>query len=684
MSFRVRHVRLRALTSRGMFGADIPMSDGLMVIRAENSRGKSTAVQSILFALGLERMITARPTSAVTSAMRDRLIYDAATKAETPVLASWVTVEVHGENDRVATVTRWVKDDERDPGLVRVAHGPIQDIDSPQTLVEDYYVGRAGAAANPSGFHNWLAGFIGWEMPELPARDGRTAPLYLEQVFPLLFVEQRRGWGGIQAQMPYFAGVSDVKKKAIEFILNLDIGKHGLERERLRNEQAELAITWKSARASYSLSVSGLGLSLVGVPEAISLTWPPQDIAPYLAEPLEGQDEQWRTLDEAIDAQRKSIEELEATPVGATSPDHEAISARIVQGLDETRRLRGVDAALREEMLRDETELRAIAQRLESLTEDLRQHRDVATLERLGSSVVHALDDDCPVCHQALPDSLLGTDVSVMTPTESVAYIGQQIQLFESMRVDAQRTVAAKRERWVAVRNQADEVAREIRSLRETLLSPQDIPSVADVAERVRAQERLDQLVRIREQFYEFASQMQRYSEEAADVRARLRELPTDALSTEDRSKLQLLQAHMIEQLHQYEFGSFLDEELTVSTQDYLPRRDEFDVQADISASDSIRVIWAYLLGLLEVGELRTTHHPGFLVFDEPKQQSAKDVSFAALLQRASLNSDQRQVVFATSEELDHLQSLLSDLGHSLHVVDGYLLQQVSSSHTGA
>ena len=68
---------------------------------------------------------------------------------------------------------------------------------------EDFYVGRPGAAANPRGFHKWLAAFIGWDLPELPARDGRLAPLYMEQVFPLLFVEQRRGWGGIQAQMPY-------------------------------------------------------------------------------------------------------------------------------------------------------------------------------------------------------------------------------------------------------------------------------------------------------------------------------------------------------------------------------------------------------------------------------------------------------------------------------------------------
>lgn len=41
------------------------------------------------------------------------------------------------------------------------------------------------------------------------------------------------------------------------------------------------------------------------------------------------------------------------------------------------------------------------------------------------------------------------------------------------------------------------------------------------------------------------------------------------------------------------------------------------------SASDAIRVVWAYLLGMLEVARVKDTNHPEFLVFDEPKQQMA-------------------------------------------------------------
>ena len=146
MNLKVRHLRLRVQTGQGMFGADIPFSNGLMVVRAENSRGKSTAVQSILFALGLERMITTQPASALTSAMRDRLIYDPDTKAETAVVSSRVSVSIEGVNGEVATVTRWVVDDKLGPNLVRVQHALINDI-TPQTPAVDYYVWRQGGAS---------------------------------------------------------------------------------------------------------------------------------------------------------------------------------------------------------------------------------------------------------------------------------------------------------------------------------------------------------------------------------------------------------------------------------------------------------------------------------------------------------------------------------------------------------
>ena len=164
---------------------------------------------------------------------------------------------------------------------------------------------------------------------------------------------------------------------------------------------------------------------------------------------------------------------------------------------------------------------------------------------------------------------------------------------------------------------------------------------------------------------------------DARSVRGAIDSLPKERLSETDARKLAALETSFIDQLRAYDFGSFSDERLMVSRDDYLPRREEFDLQADISASDSIRVIWAYLLGLLETSREFSTNHPRILVFDEPRQQSAKEVSFAALLRRAASAGSDGQVLFATSEGLDSLSQMLRDVPHSLHAIEGFVLQRV-------
>lgn len=675
MNLKVRRLRLRANTGQGVYGADIRLNDGLMVVRAENSRGKSTAVQSILFALGLERMITTQPASALTSAMRDRLIYDPATKAETSVLSSHVTVEVEGLDGRVASITRWVVDESVGTNLVRVQHAALDDID-PSTPIDDYYVGRAGGASRERGFHVWLAAFIGWAMPELPAREGRTSQLYMEQVFPLLFVEQRRGWGGIQAQMPAFSGVTEVRKRAVEFLLGLEVGQYELTRQRLRSEEAELASKWHVSVAAFAQSLAGGGLKAVGLPERIPTAWPdetrPADVSVSLG------NDGWQPLGDHIASASAELAQLEAPRADAPRRSSE-VSAAIITALDDARRVRALDLALREELLRDETELQSIIHRLESLTEDLRQHQDIVILQTLGSSVTEQLAADCPVCHQHLPASLLPTDVPTMTASESVEYIRKQIDLFTAMRTDAEQAAAAKRERWVALRQQGDALSLQVQALRDDLTGGAPAaPSAQEVASRVELRDRLQRLSAVAERFDELQVQLQGLAREAASVKAALKALPQDELSGDDRAKLRALHRSFVEQLRAYDFGSFKNDMVQISFDDYLPRRDDFDLQADISASDSVRVIWAYLLGLLEVGEQFATNHPGLLVFDEPKQQSAKDVSFAALLRRAASGSTSRQVIFATSEPLETLTPMLENVDHTLHVVDGYLLQKLT------
>ena len=70
---RLRHLRLRSLTAARAFGADIPFVAGLNILQAPNTSGKSTCLQSVVYALGLERSLGPQLSVPLPYAMRERI-----------------------------------------------------------------------------------------------------------------------------------------------------------------------------------------------------------------------------------------------------------------------------------------------------------------------------------------------------------------------------------------------------------------------------------------------------------------------------------------------------------------------------------------------------------------------------------------------------------------------------------
>jgi hypothetical protein len=78
------------------------------------------------------------------------------------------------------------------------------------------------------------------------------------------------------------------------------------------------------------------------------------------------------------------------------------------------------------------------------------------------------------------------------------------------------------------------------------------------------------------------------------------------------------------------------------------------------------------------------THHPGCLVFDEPRQQSTRDVSFGELLKRASTSVKfSQQVILFTSENRTRLEGHLSGLPQNLLAIEGRVLKKIPFGISG-
>ncbi|EOV0836479.1 hypothetical protein ACOHOT_003906, partial [Cronobacter sakazakii] len=148
-----------------------------------------------------------------------------------------------------------------------------------------------------------------------------------------------------------------------------------------------------------------------------------------------------------------------------------------------------------------------------------------------------------------------------------------------------------------------------------------------------------------------------------------------------DVLKLQLLNSGLVERLKKYKFDSFDAELIEISEDNYLPTREGYDIGFDTSASDGIRIIWGYLISLFTVGQHFATNHPGVLIFDEPRQQEAKKVSFAELLRDAAeTTKDRGQIIFATSEDENVLVEALDGYQYtivSFDEIDGKVIRKL-------
>jgi len=86
----------------------------------------------------------------------------------------------------------------------------------------------------------------------------------------------------------------------------------------------------------------------------------------------------------------------------------------------------------------------------------------------------------------------------------------------------------------------------------------------------------------------------------------------------------------------------------------------------DASASDNIRLIWAYTLALQELVKFYEINHFGITFFDEPGQQQISASSRQGFYKiTGEMDYDQNQVIVSTSEDSDSLIKMLNGLQYN-------------------
>ncbi|MFD0166207.1 hypothetical protein ACFVJH_18910 [Streptomyces decoyicus] len=578
-------------------------------------------------------------------------------------MSSEVALEIQNSREEIITVRRAIRSDRYDRTLIRVTQGPALTNPRSDYATRDYFVRRQGAAQREAGFHHELARFLGWRLPRVTRLDGSEGPLYLECLFPYFFVEQKHGWSGVQARIPAYLGIQDVSKRSAEFILNLDAMEVILERQRLESAIALIEFDWKTTERGLEDLARRGGVLVRGIPKKPTRDWRWDDRVTLEVAAGAG----WIPLSAEVDRLSENLETATQRRVASTGEAAPGIERALSENQEKSIRLTMMLSSAMEELEQSKRRSSSIELRIEAMEEDLRKHKDAALLRHLGSGDrIEELYETCPTCGQSLPDGFEITDYP-LTIEDNISHLEKGLATFRSMAEDSYRGVDREQVRTGRLREELVSLRSAMRAQKDALVSPSALPDTATLAERLQIEGRLESLRNLRDAIDSSLDELSSLSQTWRRNKGELSRIRNRELNAADAAKIDKLRGSLVSQLRSYGFRSMEPHTVDISEKTYRPVHEGFDLGFDLSASDMIRVIWAYLFAFLEVSREASGNHLQLLIFDEPRQQEAARPSFEQLLRRAAMNGIQgSQILFATSEEEHGLAEMLHGLPHSM------------------
>lgn len=668
---RFRAVRVDVETDDGNvahFGANF--GQGLVIVSGPNSVGKSLLFQSLIYGLGLEGMYgPGRQHGLLTRALTEEITLGGRPHR---VQRSSVAVEIENGQGQILTAQRDVAGGTSDQ-LVATWSEPAITAQASEGGRRDYFVRRGGAAVEGSGFHRLLAEFMGWELPIVPAFSNREVPLYLEILFPFLAIEQTAGWSGILPRIPTYLQVRDPLQRGVEFYLGLKLVQRARDLQRLVDRETDLRRQFEVVMGLVNSSATLRGARLVGADDwgrfRKRVTSGNLEIE-IRTEMLEGSS--WVPIDSVVARPLPGAQLTTPEPV-AERPEEEELKARLDAATERMRELSGHLSAVEETIDLIHTQLGSLRTRLAAVDEEKRRYEQLSVLVGLGSPVAVATfgHHDCPTCQQSLAGLEHQPDLASLDYQKSLDLLTEQARTLRALQEDAERAANDQLLVRTGFEREADELRREVKAIRTDLLTPDNVPSVAELQRRLLEENRR---VDLRNLEIEILQGTERLGAIAGDLLSTLTAragLGSADVTAEEQGRLDSWAALFRENLRTVGVTSFPVDEvvLPVTGKPSVVGYDDVGFQA--SASDAIRLRWSYALSLMRVSDGIGGPHPGLLMMDEPRQQEVE--SFSEFLRLASVQPG--QIILMTSEPVSVIQNAVGDANVQVIRLDGLLLQ---------
>lgn len=646
---KINSLKIDINTNNGLFGANYEFSKGLNIIRGDNTTGKSTLFQSIIYALGFEELLGGKFEKTLQSVLKDKVEYPRNSEYFT-IIQSYIFLVIENDRKEVITIKRGVKTPDRKSQLVNIYSGDyISDIENVFEEKQMWVHDKGGASDENFGFHKFLCDFLNIELPKVLNYNGDYTNIYLQQLASTFIIEQKKGWSDYFVTAPIYS-IRDLHQHLIEYLLKLDVFENNEIREELNYRKAKLLSNWAKLFNEFNYLADRSSSELIGIksePEIINdlnsvkLLYKKGDVK------IKSEDYLLELIDELLTYNRE---------IQTVEQNSERFEKELVEKQDLLTKISINYDLILPEINSEREKLRLYENQLKSITEDLRKNKGVQKLNNLGANQdIKTLGNICPTCTQEVKD-LLPVDIEhiPMRLEDNIKYLESQLSMIEVYILGQKSLIAEKLEKAEIYQTKANQLRREIRSLKTELIEDSRLPSVVEIEEKFSLNQRINFYSKTIEKFESLKKELKPLLVEFNYIQSELSKLPKKKLSDLDEMKIADLENNFVNYLKQFGYTSKSFTSIKISRNNLFPIVDNlYNIKFDSSASDFIRSIWAFTISLMKTSVQYDGNHPQFLMLDEPKQQDASLVSFKALLKELSKFKEQQVFVFASFENSD-------------------------------
>lgn len=662
---KVNRLRVEIHTANGLYGIDKRFQDGLNFIDShENTCGKSSIVAAIYYCLGFEQIIggTGGVGSKVLTSVFKSIIEDNGKPWR--VTESGAYLEICNGNE-IRTLYRNIKSEYKDNHLVTVYFGDYDSIGDYKTISQDYYVNFIDSATNKKGFHTFLEEYLHMEIPLVRTSDGKERKLYLQMIFASMFIEQKHGWSDILSGMPVF-GIRESKKRVIEYILGLDVLKNERERDRLKNVKVRIENKWSQLTSNLQRLAYSESCEITHIPLRPTVL-SSNDCSRFIIVSLHSS----LPIDEEIKALKTEYERLRQLKPRVIE-NFKELNDELSETQQQILSFENYLKELQNSIVCHNEAIKRLISDLVVINSDIRNNKDAARLQKFGSEITgyDISANTCPVCKQHIQDNLLNAETASksMSIEENISHLEEQKKMLKFTLSSREKSLdkISKEKEDVEMRLQSlRRLAHTIRSDIFTTTDTEDSETI--MLKRIDISNRIERLSKLKISVSTLVEELMQVSGEWNIYLDQKSKLPKSNITESDNEKIALLRKKFIENLSRYHYRSLSSlEEIDISMESsLLPTIDGFDMKFDSSASDGVRVIWAFTLALLQVSIEKGGNHPGMIIFDEPAQQSIVPDDMKSFIDSVLELKKPFQIITAITLNSQELIEIINELDES-------------------